>query len=81
MPDLQTEAQKQAAALEALRHGPPPKSGAATFWQQHGGKLIATVALLLGLWLLARLVGSFMHTSIAETERTQEELRRGMGRR
>jgi hypothetical protein len=78
MPDPQTDAERRAAALEALRAGQPASSPAATFWQQHGGKVIFAVALVLGIWLFARVVGSFVKTSIAETHRTQEEVRRGL---
>ena len=72
------EAERRAAALDALKNQTPAETQ--TFWQQHGAKVIAAVAILLGLWLVARAVGSFMRTSVDETSRSQEELRRGMRR-
>ncbi|MGZ6143329.1 MAG: hypothetical protein ACXWLM_08320 [Myxococcales bacterium] len=72
--------QRQAAALEALRTAVPQKSEAATFWERHGGKVVLAVALLLGVWLAARVVGGFLRASVDETSRAQEDLRRGLRR-
>jgi hypothetical protein len=72
--------QKQAAALEALRTAVPPRPLAATFWDRHGGKVVFAVALVLGVWLFARVVGRFIGHSVAETSRAEEELRRGLRR-
>ena len=74
------EAERRAAALEALRNAPPPKTEAESFWQQNGGKIVAAVAILLGLWLVTRAVGGFLRTSVSETDRAQEEIRRGLKR-
>jgi fatty acid desaturase len=74
------EAERRAAALEALRHATPPRSEAATFWEQHGRKIIGGLLLLFGLWLVARAVGGFMHSSASETEKAQEVIRRGLRR-
>jgi hypothetical protein len=74
------EAERRAAALEALKISPPPRSEAESFWQQHGGKIVGAVALLLGLWLVSRAVGGFMQHSLSESERAQEDLRRGLKR-
>ena len=74
------EAERRAAALEALRNAPPPKTEVESFWQQNGGKIVLAVALLLGLWLVTRVVGGLVHTSVSETSRAEEELRRGLKR-
>ena len=74
------EAERRAAALEALRVAPPPALDTGSFWGRHGRTVIAVVALLAGLWILTRAVGSFLHSSVSETSRSQEELRRGMRR-
>jgi hypothetical protein len=74
------EAQRRAAALEALRTAPPQKSEAASFRERYGGKLILAAAVLLVLWLAVRAVGSFLHTSVDETRRAEEDLRRGLRR-
>ena len=73
------EAERRAAALEALRTAPPPAE-AHSFWQQRGGKVVLAVAILLGFWLAMRAVGRFMRNSVAETARAEEELRRGLKR-
>jgi hypothetical protein len=72
--------ERRAKALEALRIGRPAPSQASTFWSQHGGKVMLAAVLALGLWLVAGAVGRFMHTSISETERSEEVLRSGMRR-
>ena len=72
------ETERRAAALDALKTASPRETQ--TFWQQHGTKIAGAVALLLGLWLVTRAVGSFLRTSVEETTRSQEELRRGMRR-
>jgi len=72
------DAERRAAALDALKSQSPVETQ--TFWQQHGAKVIAAVAVVLGLWLVTRAVGSFLRTSVDETSRSQEELRRGMKR-
>jgi hypothetical protein len=74
------EAERRAAALEALKIAPLPRTEAESFWQQHGGKIVGAVALLLGLWLVSRAVGGFMRHSMSESDRAQEELRRGLKR-
>jgi hypothetical protein len=76
----ESESQRRAAALEALKHAPPQQRDSGSFWNRHGAKVAAIVALALGLWLMARAVGAFMRHSISETERADEELRRGMRR-
>jgi hypothetical protein len=80
MPDAPppTDPARRAAALQALQAGRPPASAPATFWKQHGGKLIFAAALVLGVWLLARGVGRFMRTSVSETARSEEVIRRGV---
>ena len=67
-------AARRAAALEALRVQRAPT----TFWKQHGGKVILATALMLSAWLLVRGVGRFVETSVSETARSEEALRRGM---
>lgn len=74
------EAERRAAALEALRNAPPPKTEMESFWQQYGARLVAAVAILLGLWLVTRAVGGLLRTSVAETDRAQEDIRRGLKR-
>ena len=75
------DAQRRAAALEALRTAAPPqKNEAASFWERYGGKLILAAVVLLGLWLAVRAVGSFIGTSVNETSRAEEDLRRGLRR-
>ncbi len=74
------EAERRAAALEALKIAPPPRTEVESFWEQHGGKIVGAVALLLGLWLVSRAVGGFMQHSMSESDRAQEELRRGSRR-
>lgn len=75
---MPVDPQKQAAALEALRTAVPPKTEAESFWERHGGKVIVAVAVLLGLWLAARVVGGFVQHSVDETGRAEETLRRGL---
>jgi hypothetical protein len=72
------EAARRAAALEALRKEQPAKSASTTFWQQHGGKVVLAAVLLLAFWLVALGVGKYLRTSITETSRSEEELRRAM---
>ena len=74
------EAERRAAALEALRFAPPETTDAGSFWSRHGRTVVALVAFGLGLWLVTRAVGGFLHTSQAETDRSQDELRRGLRR-
>ena len=74
------EAERRAAALEALRVAPPPSLDTGSFWGRHGRTVVSLLAIALGLWLLTRAVGSFLHSSVSETSRSQEELRRGMRR-
>ncbi len=77
-PDPIDPAARRAAALEALRANPAPASAPATFWKQHGGKLILAGALVFSVWLLVRGVGRLVQTSVSETARSEEVLRRGM---
>jgi len=72
------EAARRAAALEALSKAQPAKSAGATFWEQHGGRFVLGGILILALLLVALAVGKFMRTSISETSRSEQELRRGM---
>jgi hypothetical protein len=67
---------RRAAALEALsaRQTETPD----TFWKLHGGKVIFTVALVLGLWLVLAGLGRFLQHSISETARSEEVIRRGV---
>lgn len=80
MPIDPEEARRRAAALEAMRTTVSPRTPARSFWQQHGRRIAGGIALLLGLWLVARAVGSFMRHSVEETHRSEQELRRGMQR-
>ena len=77
---MPVDPKRQAAALEALRTATPAKSEAASFWERHGGKLIITGVLLLGIWVGARVVGAFVRNSVDETSRAQDDLRRGLRR-
>jgi len=77
---MPVDPQRQAAALEALRNATPPKSEAASFWGRHGGRLILAGVLLLGIWVGAWLVGAFVRSSVDETTRAQDDLRRGLRR-
>ena len=77
---MPVDPQRKAAALEALRNATPPKSQAASFWARHGGKLILAGVLLLGIWVGTRLVGAFVRSSVDETSRAQDDLRRGLRR-
>ena len=72
------EAARRAAALGALIQGQPAKSTAATFWTRHGGRIALGGILLLMLIGVATGVRKFMRTSISETARSEQELRRGM---
>lgn len=74
------EAERRAAALEALRRAPPPAADGGSFWSRHGRTVIALAGLALGLWLFTRAVGGFLRSSVTETSRSQEELRRGLRR-
>ncbi len=75
-----TSAERRAAALEALKNAPPERGQAASFWERSGAKVVGAIALVLGLWLAVRAVGAFVRTSTSESDRAQEELRRGMRR-
>ncbi len=72
------EADRRAAALDALKTASLRETR--TFWQEHGSKVVAAVAVLLGLWLVTRAIGSFMRSSVEETSRSEEVLRRGLRR-
>ena len=72
------EAARRAAALQELSKAQPPASAGATFWQQHGGRIVLGGILLLGLLVVALAVGKFMRTSISETNRAEQDLRRGL---
>ncbi len=74
------EAERRTAALEALKTAAPPRTEVESVWQQHGRKIAAAVALLLGLWLVTRAEGSFLRTSVSETDRAEQELRRALKR-
>ena len=72
------EAARRAAALGAMSKAQPAKSAGATFWQRNGGRIVIGAFLLLGLMLVALGVGKFMRSSISETGRAEQDLRRGM---
>jgi hypothetical protein len=72
------EAARRAAALEALSKGQPAQSASATFWEKHGGRIVLGGVLLLALVLVALGVGKFLRTSISETSRAEQDLRRGL---
>ena len=72
------EADRRAAALDALRAAPPAEPR--TFWQEHGNKILLAGGILLALWLVMRMVGGFLRTSADETSRAEEEIRRGLKR-
>ncbi len=80
MPPKPVDPQKQAAALEALRTAVQPRPAAASFWERHGAKVVLIVALVAGVWVFARVVGKFIGTSVAETSRAGDDLRRGLRR-
>jgi hypothetical protein len=72
------EAKRRAAALAALQQKVPATPPAQAFWQRHGLRIAIGAALLLVLVLIARAVGSFMRTSVSETNRAEQELRKGL---
>jgi hypothetical protein len=72
------EAARRAAALQALSKAQPAQSAGATFWERHGGSIVLGGILLVGLVLVALAVGKFLRTSISETSRAEQELRRGL---
>jgi hypothetical protein len=72
------EEKRRAAALAALQQKVPVTPPAQAFWQRNGIRIAVGAALLLGLVLIARAVGSFMRTSVSETNRAEQELRKGM---
>ncbi len=72
------EAARRAAALGAMSKAQPAKSAGATFWKQNGGRIVIGAFLLLGLVLVALGVSKFMRSSILETSRAEQALRRGM---
>ena len=72
------EAKRRAAALAALQQKAPATPPALAFWQRHGARIVIGAVLLLGLVLIARAVGSFMRTSVSETNRAEQELRKGL---
>jgi hypothetical protein len=72
------EAKRRAAALAALQQKAPATPPAQAFWQRNGARIAIGAALLLGLVLIARAVGSFMRTSVSETNRAEQDLRKGM---
>jgi hypothetical protein len=72
------EAKRRAAALAALQQKAPATPPAQAFWQRHGARIAIGAALLLGLVLIARAVGSFMRTSVSETNRAEQDLRKGL---
>jgi hypothetical protein len=55
-----------------------PSGAPATFWKRNGGRLILGAALLFSLVLLVRGIGRFVQSSVSETARAEEVLRRGM---
>jgi hypothetical protein len=64
--------------LEALSKAQPTKSARANFRERHGRGILVGGALLLVLLLITLAVGKFVRTSISETSRSEQELRRGM---
>ena len=72
------EAARRAAALDALGRAQPVKRTGVTFWEQHGGKAVLGGILFAALLLVALAVGKVMRTSISETSRAEQELRRGL---
>jgi hypothetical protein len=70
--------QRRAAALQALQEKRPATPPAKAFWERHGARIGVAVAVLLALALAARAVGTFMRSSISETARAEQELRKGM---
>ena len=73
-----SDAQRRAAALQALQQQRSPTPPAKAFWERNGARIGIAVALLIALALVARAVGAFMHTSISETARAEQALRKGM---
>lgn len=74
------DAERRAAALQAMSQAQPAKTSGATFWEQHGGKVILAVVLLATLWLVSLGVGKFLRSSVAETDRAGQDLRRALRR-
>lgn len=72
------EAKRRAAALVALQQKAPATPPAQAFWQRNGVRIVVGAVLLLGLVLIARAVGSFMRTSVSETNRAEQDLRKGL---
>ncbi len=72
------EEKRRAAALAALQQKVPATPPAQAFWQRNGIRIAVGAFLLLGLVLIARAVGSFMRTSVSETNRAEQELRKGL---
>ena len=72
------EAARRAAALQALSKAQPAQSAGATFWEQHGGRIIVGGILFVALLVIALAVGRFVRTSISETSRAEQDLRRGL---
>lgn len=72
------EAKRRAAALAALQQKAPATPPAQAFWQRNGAGIAIGAALLLGMVLIARAVGSFMRTSVSETNRAEQDLRKGL---
>jgi hypothetical protein len=74
----ENEARRRAAAIEALqvqRDATPP---ARAFWERNGSRIVVGAVLLLAIALVARLVGGFMRSSVSETARATEALRKGL---
>ena len=72
------DARRRAAALEALREKRAPAPPARSFWERNGTRLLVLAGVILAVALIARAVGRLMGSSIAETRRAEEELRKGM---
>jgi hypothetical protein len=72
------DARRRAAALEALKEKRAPAPAARSFWERNGFRVLVVAGLVLALALIARAVGSFMRSSISETSRAEQELRKGM---
>ena len=74
----ETEAQRRAAALAALQQKRPATPAPKAFWERNGARIAIAAILLVALVLVARAVGSFMRTSISETARAEQDLRKGL---
>jgi hypothetical protein len=70
--------QRRAAALQALQEKRPATPPSKAFWERNGGRIAIAAAVLLALLLVARAVGAFMRSSISETARAEQELRKGL---